>query len=505
MKKITILFLSLTFAMSSFAQSVDDALLISSNNYEGTARTLGMGNAVTAVGGDMGAVGINPAASGVMRSSQFSFSLGGIKAKSKISGIKDNFSNLAVPNCGYIGSFDTNNKHGLFNFNFGILFNERSSFNQIYSLGINTGESSYLSSLASNLAGINYKDLEYDNSSSYNPFNNQNVSWPEVLAWNNYVLATTPDSETDYLASTENTEDFDIMLGGELGQDYYRKRDGGVSDLTVNFGGNIEDILFFGVNLNVASVDLNVTESYAERAINDKNFQDGFVRYAQQYSQYTSGAGVNAQFGVIFTPREIDGLRLGASYTTKTAYTLTDSWRYFAQSDFNNGNHYEMDSPSGYCEYNMYAPSRFNIGAAYTLGKTALFSIDYEQVNYRNIYFEETDGNTYSYQDLNSKMSNQCNNSHVIRYGIEWWIGDLAIRGGSNIYSAPATWAQAKRTKSLGLGWRLSDTVLFDCAWQGCSVDSDFQMYSDYDGGNVPKFVSTNKLNKLIFTLTCKF
>jgi len=497
--------MSLTITFAAFAQSVDDALLISSNNYEGTARTMGMGNAVTAVGGDMGAIGINPASSAIMRSSQMSFTLGKVKAKSKIAGVKESFSNVTVPNFGYIGAFDTNNKRGLFNFNFGIVFNRRSSFNEVYSLGVDTDQSSYLSSMAANLAGVNYADLDNENSGSYNPFYNNNVTWPEVLAWNTYVLSTTPDSETDFLASTENLNGMSIEIGGPLAQDYYRKRDGGVTDMTINFGGNINDEFFFGVNMNVASVELNVTESYAESAMNSNQFQDGFCRYAQQYSQETSGAGINGQFGLIYLPKEMDGLRLGASYTTKTVYTLTDYWRYFAQSEFNNGHSYELDSPAGYYDYVMYAPARFNIGAAYTMGSTALFSIDYEQVNYRDIYFTETDGNSFSFEDLNSKISNQCNNSYIIRYGAEWWLGDFAIRAGSNIYSSSAQWASKKRTKSFGFGWKLSDSLTFDFAFQRCSMDSDFQMYSDYDGGNVPKYVATNKLNKALFSLTCKF
>ena len=47
------------------AQDWQDARYFTENNYLGTARTLGMGNAVTAIGGDPGAVGFNPAGSAV--------------------------------------------------------------------------------------------------------------------------------------------------------------------------------------------------------------------------------------------------------------------------------------------------------------------------------------------------------------------------------------------------------------------------------------------------------
>ena len=64
---LTVLLLSLSWA--GFAQDADQAYNFSENLYIGTARTLAMGNAFTAVGGDLGALSINPASSGVLRMS----------------------------------------------------------------------------------------------------------------------------------------------------------------------------------------------------------------------------------------------------------------------------------------------------------------------------------------------------------------------------------------------------------------------------------------------------
>jgi len=505
MKKISIIILASVLSIVSFAQSLDDALLFSSNSYEGSARTMAMGNAFTALGGDIGALTINPASSGVMRSSQLSLTLGSANAKSKIDRIKDNFSSFSVPSFGYVASFETGNRHGLYNFNLGIAFNSRANFNALTSVGTDTDQASYLSSLATGLTGVNYADLSNDNPEYYYPYNNNLVTWPEVLAWNSYVLATTPDSETDYLASTENIYGTDIVIGGPLSQDYFRRRDGGINDMTLNLGGNFNDEIFVGVNVNISSVDYNLTESYAEAAINSDQFQDGFVRYALQYSQQTSGAGINAQFGIIYTPKSFEGLRLGATYTTKTKYTLSDTWRYFAQSDFNNGHSYSLDSPVGNYDYILSSPSRYTLGVAYTFESNGLVSLDYESVNYRDIRVKETSGNSFSFSDMNTDIQNQFNNSYVLRLGAEYWIDEFAIRGGEARYSASAQWAQAKKVHSIGAGWKLDKAFLFDVAYQWCSQDSDFQMYDNYIGGNVPTFVATNKLNKFMCTLTIKF
>ena len=76
MKKFAIILLLSILAANMGAQEMIDAIRYSTNDYKGSARTLGMGNAVTAVGGDLGSVTINPAGSAVGSYSQMTFSPG---------------------------------------------------------------------------------------------------------------------------------------------------------------------------------------------------------------------------------------------------------------------------------------------------------------------------------------------------------------------------------------------------------------------------------------------
>ena len=71
MRRTVITILLALAAGGAFAQTMADAYQFSENNYEGTARTIAMGNAFTALGGDLGSVTINPAGSAVARYSQF--------------------------------------------------------------------------------------------------------------------------------------------------------------------------------------------------------------------------------------------------------------------------------------------------------------------------------------------------------------------------------------------------------------------------------------------------
>ena len=54
------------------AQNVDDALRYSQVFYNGTARFMSMGGAFTALGADLSAIRLNPAGTGVFRSSEAS-------------------------------------------------------------------------------------------------------------------------------------------------------------------------------------------------------------------------------------------------------------------------------------------------------------------------------------------------------------------------------------------------------------------------------------------------
>ena len=71
-KSIFVISIFLAASAGAGAQTMYDALTFSRNDYYGTAKSIAMGNAMTAVGGDLGSIGINPAGSAVYSYSQFS-------------------------------------------------------------------------------------------------------------------------------------------------------------------------------------------------------------------------------------------------------------------------------------------------------------------------------------------------------------------------------------------------------------------------------------------------
>ena len=519
MKKITTLFLTLTIAAGLFAQTADDALNIAQTFEEGTARTMAMGNAFTALGGDLGAIGINPASSGVFRCSQITFTPSLTTSRSTVSYLGNispsKNTGFTVSNFGTVLSFDTGNYSGLLNYNFGVVYNKKNSFRSSMSAYGMTINSSMLSSIAAGLEGIEWEDIDLGSNSS--PYSTTNASWPGILAWNTYVLAPLSylggkysNVNDSYLASTENYNEVtdELQIGGPLEQAFRRKTRGSNEEYSFNFGGNISDRFFFGVNLNCYAVDQTVEEYYEEVASNSSDFQDGFLSMDNSFWLRTQGTGINLKFGAIVTP--VGGLRLGATFTTPTWYHLTDEWDYTMNTSFNNGNSYTEYSPTGTYNYKITAPMRWSVGAAYTFFGRGLVSVDYEQVNYANLQLKNTDG--YSVNDYfseeNSLMAKSFNNAHILRVGAELKLGErVALRGGFQNYSPAVKGASSRKAYSAGIGFNLSQATSIDFAWSKLAAqNSVFQLYDDYSSAvSVPEGHNINSLSKFVCTLGIKF
>ena len=190
------------------------------------------------------------------------------------------------------------------------------------------------------------------------PFYHGSGSWTSILGWNTSLLDTLPDSDSYYKGATENLEGLNIVTGGELDQLYVKETIGNTSEAVINFGGNISNKLFFGVNFGLVSIWYKHTESYSERAINPSQFQSGFSSFTHNYSYSTSGTGINLKAGIIYLP--VKGLRLGASISTPTWMYLHEEYEESMESHFSDGYSQRLLSPLGTYDYRINTPFRWN-------------------------------------------------------------------------------------------------------------------------------------------------
>ena len=104
---------------SMTGQSMDDAIRYSRTFYQGTARFNGMSGAFTALGGDVSATSLNPAAAGLFRSTEITITplvfFRDMNTAWKGFGSEDSFSGLNLGQIGVVSNFGTGNKSGLTN------------------------------------------------------------------------------------------------------------------------------------------------------------------------------------------------------------------------------------------------------------------------------------------------------------------------------------------------------------------------------------------------------
>lgn len=488
--------LSLT-AIAAGAQTMYDGLNYSQNNYYGTARSIGMGNAMTAVGGDLGSIGINPAGSAVAGYSQFTItpnltisSMNASYSAYPVGGA-DRFTNeqnkrltrFSMPNIGLTFNWKTGNGSGLKAITYGLVVNGTNNFTGKMLAGGRNDKTSYQGAMV--VAADGY-DMDFLNGYSidkdgkrvdrgrdypyyYGDDFQNDPNKGKFAPWNvianaqagsiaNYGDTDDPSYYWRYKAATEgfsNTGEkdangnyiYDIFLAGPLNQAYSRNITGSKYDVLFNVGFNFGDTFFVGANLGVTSLNYNYDECYKEAAENPSAFEIDFgdkgktcfSDYRTRYSYTADGSGVFGKIGFLWRP--VDGLRVGAAVQTPTIMEINERWIQdvnlnYTDASFNGS----AKTPEGDYSYRLRSPYRLNAGAAFTFAGMALVSADYEMTDYSTMKFMSKDGgwSNDTFSSLNDQIRNCMGVSHMVRVGAEFKpLPEIAVRAGYNFTTTP--------------------------------------------------------------------
>ncbi|MCQ2162252.1 MAG: hypothetical protein MJY86_03145 [Bacteroidales bacterium] len=492
--KRTILAISLALtAASAGAQTMYDALTFSKNEYYGTARSIAMGNAMTAVGGDLGSIGINPAGSAVYNFSQFTItpnltisSETGSYSAYPVNGADafknsqlTNFTKFSMPNIGATLNMSTGNRHGLKGITFGFVVNSTNNFTGKTIGGGLNDKTSYLSCMAVDAFGYDTDFLNgfgyVDNNGQYHEFSKRDTGYPYdnpddrgyYAPWNivsnaqagaisTFGDAEDPDYLWRYIAATEgfkNTGEmdqdgnyiYDIFLGGPLNQAYGRMTTGGKRDVLMNVGFNFNENFYVGANIGITSMNYNYDEYYKEAADDPSNFvieyDEGttyFSDYRTRYSYAAEGTGVYAKIGFIALPAP--GLRIGGAIQTPTWLSIDEIWKNSVDVNYMDSKYNSSaTSPEGNYSYNVRTPYRANFGVAYSFLGQVLLSADYEMADYKSMKFSGVDDwGSDSFEDVNAEIKDCMGVSHSVRVGAEFKpVPELAVRAGYNYTMTP--------------------------------------------------------------------
>ncbi len=494
------------------AQTVDDAYRLSWQTPVGTARSVAMGQAGVALGGDMGFVFSNPAASAVYRYNEITFSplLSMNSSNMTYLGNKtdDSKTTFGISNFGTVATSKTGMLSGLKSWSLAVAYNRLNDFNSSFYASGRNAQSSYLASMAAELSGTNAKNL--DITDSYDPFGS--YSWKNVLAWNASLLDTLPGTQgREYKGATENLNGYDITMGGELDQRFTSVSKGNVSEASLNIGGNIDDVLYIGATIGIQSIYYRTDQNYSEFAVRSNDFQTGFNSFTHKYSLKTTGTGINVRVGAIFTP--VHFLRLGASISTPTWMYLHDEWEERIASDFSatqtsSAYYANLASPLGQYDYILRTPFRWNIGGAFVFGTRGTLSVDYEMTDYSTMKLKDPDYKG-EFDNENAGIKDKYTTSDNIRIGAEVIATPtLAVRAGFQYYTAGLKQNDYKTyIGSAGLGYSSKSGFFADLTYVRQLKDSkgDYQFYNSTDYREAPVAHANWYNSRVVLTLGLRF
>lgn len=464
MKKTFLLVAALTVTVAASAQSWQDALLFSENNYGGTARSVALGNALTAVGGDMGSIGLNPAGSAVAGYSQMGITIGlsgsGASATSLDpevafgDRVHTNWARLKMPNIGFVLNMNTGNRSGLRRVSFGFVSNATHDYtSRMYAGGVNASNS-FSGSVASSAAGYPEDVLSGDsrtrdwwNLDEYN--DTYGLDWRDMVAFRSGIFGQVNGR---YLGLTDWDKDgYNTGVLAPLYQKFGFQTKGYKHDLLINAGFNFNDEFYLGATVGLVRLAYGQAEYWYEAPNNydefpaipfDSNPNARFNYLEMKRIFEADGSGAYLKVGVIYAPAGT-GLRLGAALQTPTVTNIDTRMSYYGKASVTGVALPAASSPEWEDAYALVSPCRFNAGIAYTFGKAGMLSADYEVVNYGQSFFRnQTESQIYydkSYFDYtNADIRDILGISHMLRVGLEINLAKgFAVRGGYGFTTAP--------------------------------------------------------------------
>lgn len=513
MKRIFSIFLVGFAVVSANAQTMYDAITLGTNDYFGTARSMSLNNAVTALGGDLGMIGINPAGAAVAPYSQFVITPGITVSTTNASytpewGGNYTFANkvsksrFIVPNVGASASFRTGNRSGLKGVTFSFVAN---STNQFLSWGGVSGVNDR-TSLAMSFANTANYDSDGNNHQLdpdvfqhfSNPWDDSSYGWNSLAGYKSNLFSYNDPMQKFFGV----TEDEDGNLRGPLNQTSVTQVYGSKTDIVTGLAFNFNDKFYIGANIGIPTQNYTYDEQFSEQAKEMEQFpvklgtQGKFTTTyfdSSDYEYYYTANidGIYAKIGAIYLPTP--GLRLGVALQSPTLYTITERWETVISTKFQNSAvNATASSPRGEYRYCFVSPYIVNAGAAFTLGTMGLVSADYELTDYSIMHYSELHDISTYYNAVNEDIRNYCGVSHQFRLGLEANLSQtIALRAGYALRTSPERFYNAEgwsydkslnvNSFSAGIGYASRKAFFVDAAARLTKYPVEhFEPYAQY-------------------------
>ena len=540
MKSIKLVIGLALLSSGAYAQTSYDVQRLINSELNGTARFVGMGGAMGALGADISVIGTNPAGIGLFRSNDVSttFGFNTTMVKSDFAGtsMKEKNTKASFDQAGFVYSMKIGNRTSLRYVNFGFNYHKQTNFNRVMSSGglldglsqtnqmANMAEESFIANGMSDMGAAMDEIYGYEiGGSGVNPYTS-NAQHP-------FLGVMGIRSELVSLGSyTDNQGVKQVVPIGWMGDSnyYFSREEGGVYQYDFNVAFNVQDKMYFGITLGVHDVDYRRYSSYSEDIYwgGDKGY------YELQNLMATDGSGFDVKFGAIFRPIEDSPFRFGLAVHTPTWYELTDCYTSNVHSELD----YQLDNgkvdqitideyPADYVngnilqDYKLITPWKFNVNMGTVLAGIMAVGAEYEYTDYSSAKLQYDDGYDMEYQ--NQIMKEDMKGVHTLRLGMETRLTNaVSLRAGYNYSSSvfdkgaykALNWNDMRtdveynnkfdqHTATLGLGYR-GRIIYVDAAYKYNTYKSDFFTFSD-EALQATKL--TNDRHQLLLTIGARF
>jgi hypothetical protein len=442
MKRITVLLIAIFAVTIINAQDITDGLRYSLDRSSGTARFNALSGAFGALGGDLSAVGINPAGSAVFINSTAAVTIAADDTENKASYFNTNTKSINT-------DVNLNQAGGVFLFKnssetsnwkkFSISVNYQATQNYDNELFIKgKGNTSIDQFFLAQAQGVPLELLQLQSGESNSDLyaylgNTEGVAAQNAfLGYQGFIIEPVdPDNPL-------NTEYFSNIGDGTFNQEYAYITQGANNKFTVNFATQVTDKFYFGINLNSHAITYDQStflyedNSNSGSTVNQVGFENNLS---------VQGSGFSAQIGAIAKLQ--DNFRVGLSLESPTWYEISEeTTQYLETSRIENGlSIIQKINPrilNVYENYYLRTPGKVTASAAYIFGNQGLISFDYSFKDYSSIQF---DAYNYDYDPYFNTVNNSIENSLTgvssYRIGGEYRIKQVSLRGGFQYEESP--------------------------------------------------------------------